>query len=212
MCGSSFLHTKEIAMGDIQDALGTFQKMMDYKYKFEVSHKRTAYAFELSFEEKDFRHMAGLHYLSDIDIPKTPKTLFEKIRNEKIIDKYLGTSVNYTKVQDSYANVQSRIYGLKYLERYLDNNNLICKYVKYMNLYSNIDADYMIKSTIEHRTAYIFLKKRKQKESYCICSFFIEAQREYKGIGVYWLYKSKIKIEDNKEEVLYNRLNKGAVH
>lgn len=81
-----------------------------------------------------------------------------------------------------------------------------------MNQYSSIDADYMIKSTIEHRTAYIFLKKRKQGEGegYCICSFFTEPQREYKGIGVYWLYKSKIKIEDNKEEVLYNRLNKDA--
>lgn len=208
MFGSSFLYTKEITVGDIQDALGTFQKMMDYKYKFVVSHKKTAYDFELNFEEKDFRHMAGLHYLNDIDVSKAPKTLFEKIRNEKINDEYLGRSVNYTKVQDSYANVQSRIYGLKYLERYLDNNNLICKYVKYMNQYSSIDADYMIKSTIEHRTAYIFLKKRKQSESYCICSFFIEPQREYKGIGVYWLYKSKVRLDDSTEVVLYNRLSR----
>lgn len=195
-------------MGDIQDALGTFQKMMDYKYKFVVSHKKTAYDFELNFGEKDFLHMAGLHYLIDIDIPNTPQKLFEKIKNEKITDKYLGASVNYTQVQDSYANVQSRIQGLKYLDRYLDDKNLICKYVKYMNPYSSIDADYMIKSTIEHRTAYIFLKKRRHGEGYCICSFFIEPQREYKGIGVYWLYKSKIKIADNKEEVLYNRLKK----
>lgn len=156
MWSSSFLYTKEIVMGDIQEALGTFQKMMTYKYKFVVSHKKTAYDFELNFEEKDFRYMAGLHYLNDIDIPKAPKTLFEKIKNEKINDEYLNGSINYNKVQDSYANIQSRIYGLKYLERYLDNKNLICKYVKYMNQYSSIDADYMIKSTIEHRTAYIF--------------------------------------------------------
>ncbi len=199
-------------MGDIQDALGVFQKMKDYKYNFVVSHKKTAHDFELTFEEKDFRHMAGLHYLNDIDIPKAPKTLFNKIENEKINDTYLSRSVNYTKVQDSYANVQSRIFGLKYLDRYLDNDNLICKYVKYMNQYSSIDAEYMIKNTVQHKTAYIFLKKRRQGESYCICSFFIEPQREYNGIGIYWLYKSKTRIEDNKEEVLYNRLSKDAAN
>ena len=42
--------------------------------------------------------------------------MFEKIKNEKINDEYLNGSINYNKVQDSYANIQSRIYGLKYLE------------------------------------------------------------------------------------------------
>ena len=84
-------------MGDIQDALEAFQKIMQYKYNFVVSHKKVAYGLELSFEEKDFRHMSGLHYLNDIDIPRTPKILFEKIKNEKINDKYLSGSVNYTK-------------------------------------------------------------------------------------------------------------------
>ena len=45
-------------MGDIQDALEAFQKIMQYKYNFVVSHKKVAYELELSFEEKDFRHMA----------------------------------------------------------------------------------------------------------------------------------------------------------
>jgi len=94
-------------MGDIQDALEAFQKIMQYKYNFVVSHKKIAYDLELSFEEKDFRHMAGLHYLKDIDIPRAPKIIFEKIN-----DKYLSGSVNYTKVQDSYANVKSRISGI----------------------------------------------------------------------------------------------------
>lgn len=195
-------------MGDIQDALEAFQKIMQYKYNFVVSHKKVAYELELNFEEKDFRHMAGLHYLNDIDVPKTPKTLFEKIKNGKINDKYLSGSVNYTKVQDSYANVKSRIFGLKSIEKFLDNKNLICKYVKYMNKYSSIDADYLIKSVVEHKTAYIFMRKRKQDGHYCICSFFIEPQNEYQGIGVYWLYKSKIRLIDNVEEVLYDRLNK----
>lgn len=208
MCSSSFLHTKENVMGDIQEALGVFQKLTNYKYKFIISHKKVAYDLELDFDDKDFRHIAGLHYLNDIDIPKTPKTLFDKIGNDKINDKYLSESINYIKVQDSYANVKSRIFGLKYLEKFLDSRNIICKYVKYMNLYSSINADYMIKSVVDHIKAYIFLKKRKHEKGYCICSFFIEPQNDYKGIGVYWLYKSKIRLSDSTEEILYNRLNK----
>ena len=54
----------------------------------------------------------------------------------------------------------------------MDNKNLICKYVKYMNQYSSIDADYMIKSTIEHRTAYIFLKGE-NKEKAIVYALFL---------------------------------------
>lgn len=195
-------------MGDIQDALIMYQKIMGYKYRFTVSYKKTAYDFELTFNEGDFRHMAGLHYLNDIDIPNAPRILFQKIENDKINDGYLSTSVNYTKIQESYANVKSRIYGLKFLEQFLDNRNLICKYVRYMNLYSSINADYLIKSIVNHTTAYIFLKKRNREDSYCVCSFFIEPENEYKGISVYWLYKSKIKLDDCTEEILYDRLSK----
>lgn len=205
-----FLHTEENIMCDIQGALKVFQRIMEYKYRFIISHKKASYEFELDFQEKDFRHMAGLHYLNDIDIPRTPKALYAKIENGKINDAYLSKSVNYTEIQDSYANVKQRIHGLRFLEEFLDNKNLICKYVKYMNLYSSIQADYLIKSIYDNITAYIFLKKRKQENGYCVCSFFIEPKNEYKGISVYWLYKSKIRLSDSFEEVLYDRLKKDA--
>ena len=198
-------------MGDIQDALATFQYMMGYKYKFVISYKKVAYSIELTFDSKDFHHMAGLHYLKDIDIPKTPKVLFDKITNEKINDKYLKESVYYFQIEESYAKVKDRISGLRFLEQFLDSKNLICKYVRFRNIYSNIDADYLIKSAVNHMTAYIFLKKRdKRSNDYCICSFFIEPKSEYNGINVYWLYKSKIDLGSGSENILYNRLNKVA--
>lgn len=212
MCSSSFLYAKGNRMGDIQEALITFRRLMEYKYNFVISHKKIAYHFGLTFEEKDFRHIAGLHYLNDIDIPRTPKTLFEKIENGKITDEYLNGSIYYIQIDESYARVKERIFGLKFLEQFLDNKNMICKYVKYKNLYSSIKADYFIKSTVNGMTAYIFLVKRNSKsDDYCICSFFIDPQNEYKGISVYWLYKSKTNLKDAAEEILYDRLNKDAV-
>ncbi len=200
-------------MGDIQDALAMFQRMTGYKYNFVVSYKKIAYQLELTFDEKDFRHMAGLHYLNDIDIPKTPKVLFDKIRNEKISDEYLEGSIYYFKIEESHAKVKNRIFGLRFLEQFLDGKNLICKYVRYKNIYSKIDADYLIKSTVNYMTAYIFLRRRdKESNNYCICSFFIEPENEYNGISVYWLYKSKIDLSNASENILYNRLNKDVAN
>lgn len=127
-------------------------------------------------------------------------------------DEYLKKSVFYLQIEESYTKVKDRIYGLRFLEQFLDSKNLICKYVKYRNIYSNIDADYLIKSTVNHITAYIFLKKRNKKgDDYCICSFFIEPKSEYNGINVYWLYKSKIALSDESENILYNRLNRDTL-
>ena len=185
---------KEIKMDTIQNALGNFLNLMNYKYSLIIANKKTIYKIPVTFHDKDFYHLAGFQYLSDIDIPKNPTSLFEKINTAKISDSYLKASVYYEKVDESYTNVKSRIYGLQLLEKYLDNKNIICKYVKYMNRYSSIKADYLITSTVNHKTAYIFLRERKRDDSYCICSFFIESQTRYLGIKAYWLYKSKINI------------------
>jgi hypothetical protein len=195
-------------MGEIQYALSVYEYLINYKYKFVISHRKTVYYLELTFNEKDFLHIAGLHYLSDIDIPRTPKILFHKIKNNKIDDEYLAKSVYYLQIKDSYAKVKNRIYALKFLEKFLDNKNLICKYVKYKNIYSNINADYLIKSTVDHMTAYIFLKNRNVKNNtYCICSFFLETDSKYNGVNVYWLYKSKVNLDSGEEFILYDRLD-----
>jgi len=194
-------------MGAIQLALSAFERLLDCNYKFVISCQKKLADIKLTFADKDFYHLAGFQYLTDIDIPRTPDILYGKIRNGKIADEYLEKSIYYEKVNESYANVKNRIWGLQFLEEYLDNKNLICKYVKYMNKYSKIRADYLIISTLNHKTAYIFIRSRRGQDTYCICSFFIEPEKEYKGIKAYWLYKSKVSRISGNEEVLYNRIN-----
>lgn len=194
-------------MDTIQNTLGVFQKLTSYKYSFIIANKKKKHHIFLTFSDKDFFHLAGFQYLSDIDIPKNPSTLLKKINSDKINDAYLKNSVHYEKVNTSYANVKNRIWGLQFIEEYLENRNIVCKYVRFMNRYSAIDADYLITSVLNHKTAYIFLRKRNKENNYCICSFFIESQTEYKGIKAYWLYKSKINIDTNEETILYNRLS-----
>lgn len=197
-------------MPTISNALGTFRKLLDYQYHFTVSYSKKMFDILLVFDERDFRHLAGLQYLSDIDIPKSAKQLFRKIDSGKINDYILSNSVNYLKVNDSYANVKDRIHGLQYLREYIESNNIILKYVKNMNRYSSIEADFMIKSIVNHKEAYIFIRKRSKSDTYCICSFFVNPGVEYKGIRSYWLYKSKINLLNNTEKIFIDRLNQGA--
>ena len=56
-------------MDSIAVALREFSNMTDYKYLFQIAYKKQIYELTLSFDLKDFSHMAGLHYLKDIDIP-----------------------------------------------------------------------------------------------------------------------------------------------
>lgn len=199
-------------MDTVKQALMSFVELNDYNYKFIISCQKMLHEIKLTFVDKDFYHLAGFQYLTDIDIPKTPNVLYKKIVDDKINDAYLQTSVCYEKVNDSYANVKNRIWGLQFLQEYLENKNLVCKYVKYMNIYSKIEADYLIISTLNHKTAYIFIRKRKNQETYCICSFFIEPETEYKGIKAYWLFKSKINKFTNEEKIFYNRLQQSILN
>lgn len=205
--GSSiFMYKGEQKMPTISNALNAFRELLDYQYHFIISYSKKLFDILLVFDERDFHHLAGFQYLSDIDIPKSAKQLFSKIDSGKINDDLLSNSVNYLKVNDSYANVKDRIYGLQYLCEYIESNNTIFKYVKNMNRYSLIEADFMIKSIVNHKEAYIFIRKRSKSDTYCICSFFVNPSAEYKGIRSYWLYRSKINILNDTEEVFIDKL------
>lgn len=68
----------------------------------------------------------------------------------------------------------------------------------------------MIKSIVDHEEAYIFIRKRSKLDTYCICSFFVNSGAEYKGVRSYWLYKSRINLLNDTEEVFLDKLNKGV--
>ena len=193
-------------MDEIQSSLEAFQNLLHYTYYFTIAYKKELHNIKLTFYEEDFRHCAGLQYLKDIDIPKHSDRLFKAIASHKITDDFLSQSRFYKNMKDSYAKVQRRIYGLQFLETYLDSKNLVFQFVQYMNRYSVIDAEYLIKSTVNHITAYIFIRQRKQSDEYCICSFFIDSEQSYDGIKAYWMRKIKMNNITKDVIVLLDRL------
>lgn len=190
----------------IYDAATKFLMLEQFEYHFVVSQKRKLRTINLNFIDTDFFHIAGLHYLTDIVIPKDrTKTMDEILVKHSISDQTISRSVYYVS-KDSKKDVKSRIEELRFLEEYLDTDN----YIRIFNvrnqkgMSSVIRADYLIESWFKNSrdTVYIFIRQREENpEYYCIVSFFKKNEVAYGGDNVYWMEKVKKSVDSR--QVLY---------
>ena len=192
------------------NVLQKFILLKQYQYKFIVSKNRKTREIILDFYDSDFFHLAGFHYLTDISIPRNKKeTLKNIIEKKKITDSLLYKSRFFTHPEPD-KNIKSRIEELRFLEEYLDTDNLIriysIKNMKYLQSY--ITADYMIESQFKGTSdvVYIFLKQRKEDlNTYCVTSFFKKDTVTYSGDSLYWMLKEKK--NSNQCVILYKHPN-----
>lgn len=167
-------------------------------YIFHVANRNT-YVIALDFKLKDFHHLAGLQYLTDINIPKNKKDTISWILNSRnpVTDEYLAKSKFYRGKPNDEKDIESRIANLRFLERYLDENNIIRIYSPQNGPQNNsfIKCDYIIESQLKnsHTIVYIFIKHRCGADSPCgIISFVVKKNVSYGGRNLYWMIKDKI--------------------
>ena len=63
----------------IYECAAKFVILKQYQYKFVVSKNRKTQEIILDFYDSDFFHLAGLHYLTDINIPRNKKETLKNI-------------------------------------------------------------------------------------------------------------------------------------
>lgn len=184
--------------------------MTNVEYEFHVSDKRKIKKLFLNFSPKEFFHLAGFQHLIDIALPRNRNTTIKDVLAGKITDQILSKSKYYVNTIKDEKNIRDRICELQHLEEYLDTNNII-KIFSIKDtpfLYSDIDAEYVIESSISKRnkTVYIFLKKRREQSGvYCIVSFFVKNRLTYGGQKLYWMLKKKTVREQT--TILYRHEN-----
>lgn len=186
-------------MEKIQECAINFQKLIDTtSYVFHLA-KRKVTVVTLDFAEKDFLHASGLHYLTDLSIPKNKKNTINWILNKDnpITDEFLEQSEFYKGRDGDEKDVERRISELRFLEDYLDENNIIRIYSPKDGPKNNsiIKCDYIIESQLKgsHTIVYIFIKHRAGEDSpCCIVSFGVKKNISYGGINIYWMLKDKI--------------------
>lgn len=186
-------------MDVIQECAQRFKILVEtITYTFHTSLHKKISVFHIDFKAIDFHHAIGLQYLNDIEIPNNKKQTISWILNDKkpITDAYLAQDSNYKGKLGQERDVELRISEFRFLEEYLDEDNIVYIYSPKDSPYQNsiIPCDYIIKSCSKERkqTVFIFLKHRTSKDSPCrIISFGVKKTVEYGGMHQYVMLKDK---------------------
>lgn len=188
-------------MHNIYDCVDSFIPLLDTNYYLILGRKGISVELNISFDKKDCFHLMGLQYLTDRpELKRDRGKIFDGIRERKITKERIESS-------DLYKKIVTRIEFLPFLETLFDSNETIFKYNQKANIFSMIQADYLMKNKIDNQNIYIFLSEQKKKQYFCR-SFFPETTYDYTKNQASWtlLYKEKIKVTEKKKIILYNRL------
>lgn len=190
-------------MRNIKECVSTFLPLLNTEYEIILGRKGVAVILRLAFNKKDCFHLMGLQYL--IDRPELNRD------RGKVFDEIMAGIITTEQVvsSDFYKKIEERVNFLPLLEQILDSNDTIFKYNKKANIYSMIDADYLMKNNMEERNLYLFLSLGIDGKYFCR-SFFPEEKKDYTKNQASWtlLYKKKYNLSTGKEIILYDRLRR----
>lgn len=159
-------------MRNIKDCVSAFLPLLNTEYEIVLGRKGVAVTLRLVFDKKDCFHLMGLQYL--IDRPELNRD------RGKVFDEIVAGIITVEQVMSSdfYKKIEERVNFLPLLEQLLDSNDTVFKYNKKSNIYSMIDADYLMKNSIEERNLYLFLSLGMDDKYFCR-SFFPEEKKDY---------------------------------
>ena len=181
-----------------------FQKLIDTQYKIIIGRKGQLSNIILNFSDTEIVHLAGLHNLVGNDF-------FRTASRKKVFEYALNGDISYETLtkSDNFEFVKERVEYFEFLENMLDSNDIIFKYNSKKNVFSLIQADYLLQSEHNSRDIYIFLD-RLENEDYHFCrSFFPKGDKDFTvGQAKYTLlYKEKINRITGESIIQYDRLS-----
>ena len=93
----------------------------------------------------------GLQYLTDRpELSRDRGKVFDAVRERTITTEQVETS-------DFYKQIEDRVHFLPLLEQLLDSNETVFKYNQRANVFSMIQAEFLMKNYIQERNLFLFL-------------------------------------------------------
>ena len=138
-------------MRTVVDCVSSFIPLLSTEYEIVLGRKNVAVKLIITFDKKDCFHLMGLQYLTDRpELRRDRGKIFDEIQNGIIKRENIESS-------DFYHKIQDRVHFLPLLEKMLDSNDTVFKYNKKANVYSVIEADYLMKNHMEGKNLFLFL-------------------------------------------------------
>ena len=168
-------------MRNVLDCINAFIPLLSTEYELVLGRKGVSVTLRISFDKKDCFHLMGLQYL--VDRPELSRD------RGRVFDEIADGTITIEKIESS------------------DFYNTVFKYNKKANMYSMIEADYLMENNVESRNLFLFLSNDEGDNYFCR-SFFPEEKMDYSKNQASWtlLYKKKIDLSTRIETVLYNRI------
>ena len=159
-------------MRNVLDCINAFIPLLSTEYELVLGRKGVAVTLRISFDKKDCFHLMGLQYL--IDRPELNKD------RSRVFDKIADGTITIEKIESSdfYNKIEQRVHFLPLLEQMIDSNDTLFKYNKKANMYSMIEADYLMENNMESRNLFLFLSNGVGDNYFCR-SFFPEEKMDY---------------------------------
>ncbi|WP_409969909.1 PBECR4 domain-containing protein [Bengtsoniella intestinalis] len=179
-----------------------FQRLEDIEYRIVIGRKGKPMELQIRFPTRNFHHLAGLHKLRDL-------TLATENR-EKVFQQILDGRITYTHLMKSayFNESKKRIEPLSCLELLLDTNQLIFRYNEKKQVFSLIQADFLLSTLLNDNDIYVFMSKSEDGTYFCRSLFPKDGIDYTRGQAKYTLlYKEKINRSTGVIEVQYDRLH-----
>lgn len=190
-------------MDRLRECAENFRNLQNIEYKMILGKKGRTEEINLCFRESDFHHLSGLQKLTDIEFLRSGN-------RSKIFNKILNGDITYSQIEKSiyFDRIEKRIPLVSGLENYLDRNDLIFKYNRYKQPYSNIEAKFLLMGIENGTMAYLFLDEEERKNHYFCRSMFPKEKIifEQNQPRFSLLYKEKIMLSEKRSIVQMNRL------
>ena len=171
----------------LQQCAQEFDLLIPYQYHIMIGRKGETMTFTISFDRADFHHLAGLHKLRD-------NVRFQTGKRSDIMEEILAGCLTLSQAQQSvfFHEMEPRLRPLIQLESFLDSNEIIFRYNSKANIFSAIQADYLLQNDFEGTPAYLFLARRSGNNTQVCRTFFPKTFKDYaQGQPRYTLLKKE---------------------
>lgn len=187
----------------LQQCAQEFDRLIPYQYHIITGRKGKTLEFTISFDRADFHHLAGLHKLRD-------NVRFQTGKRADIMKEILAGRLTFSQAQQSayFHEMEPRLRPLARLENFLDSNEIIFHYNSKANIFSVIQADYLLQNDFEGTPVYLFLAQHSRGDTQVCRTFFPKAGKDYtEGQPRYTLLKKEKQNRSTNETIVqYNRL------
>ena len=143
-------------MRNVLDCINAFIPLLSTEYELVLGRKGVSVTLRISFDKKDCFHLMGLQYL--VDRPELSRD------RGRVFDEIADGTITIEKIESSdfYNKIEQRVHFLPLLEQMIDSNDTVFKYNKKANMYSMIEADYLMENNVESRNLFCFYLMMKE--------------------------------------------------